>query len=205
MPQFHNSKQLSLQKSQSGFTLIELLVVTALFVVVITIVGMIFMNSYQSQSRALAFETVFDQSSYLLEYMSRAIRMAGKELSCTDLNNPATCVCLKDLGYGHNYEITHSNNGIKFINSDGGCQEFYLDTLTSRLKENKDGVETFLTSDSPVAVNAFSIAVSGEDPADQLQPKVTFFLDLKMAGAKIWSQFMIQLQTTVSQRELDIL
>ncbi len=189
------------QKNQ-GFTLIELLVATALFVVVITITGMIFMNSYQSQSRILAFETVFDQSSYLLEYMSRAIRMARKELACSDLNDPATCACLKSLGYGHNYEITHGGSGIKFVNSSGLCQEFYLDTVSHRLKDDSGA---FLTSDSPVVVNAFNVAVSGEDPADQLQPKVTFFLDLRIVGAKIWSQSTLQLQTTVSQRELDIL
>ena len=195
MSQRQKSKFSYLLESNSGFTLIELMVTAALFVVVITIIGMIFMDSYQSQSRALAFETVFDQSSYLLEYMSRALRMARKE--------SAAPTCLSQNGF--NYELTHSGQGVKFINSDGECQEFYLDTTIRRLKENKDGVETFLTSDTPVVVNAFNIMIYGGDPTDQFQPKVTFFLDLKIAGAKIWSQSSLQLQTTVSQRELDIL
>lgn len=190
------------QKNQ-GFTLVELLVASALFVVVITVVGMIFTNSYQSQSKTLAFETVFDQASYLIEYMSRALRMAGKESSCTDINNPATCACLTVSGYGYGYEITHASQGIKFINSDGSCQEFYLDAASHRLKENKNG-EAFLTSGSPVVVNAFNVSLVGDDPADALQPKVTFFLDLRIAGTKIESQSFLKLQTTVSQRKLDI-
>ena len=175
-----------------GLTIIELLVAIALFSVIIAIVGDIFLVSFQSQRRSLAFETIFDQTSFLLEYMSRSLRMAKRE--------PSVPECFS--GSNLNYEITRSGKGIKFINSDNICQEFFLEDSTSRLKEKKGVQEQYLTSaDSQVI--AFSINVLGQDQGDELQPRVTFSLTLKTKAAKPESEPFLTVQTTLSQRRLD--
>jgi prepilin-type N-terminal cleavage/methylation domain-containing protein len=182
------------RNNSQGLTIIELLVAVTLFSVIVAVVGNIFLVNFQSQRRSLAFETIFDQTSFLLEYMSRSLRMAKREPSALE------CFSAENL----NYEITKSGKGIKFVNSDNVCQEFFLDvsTNTNRLKEKKATQEQFLTSANS-EVTAFGISLSGQGQADDLQPRVTFSLTLKRKGAKPESEPSLTVQTTVSQRRFD--
>ncbi|MDP3093711.1 MAG: prepilin-type N-terminal cleavage/methylation domain-containing protein [bacterium] len=177
-------------KSDAGLTIVELLVAVTLFSVVVAIVGNIFLVNFQSQRRSLAFQTIFDQTSFLMEYMSRSLRMAKRETT--------GCLSAPNL----NYETTRSGKGIKFVNSDNVCQEFFLDVSTSRLKEKKDTQEQFLTSENSQAV-AFGVGLSGQDQADDLQPRVTFSLTLKRKSAKPEMEPFLTVQTSLSQRRLD--
>ncbi len=162
-----------------------------IFSIVLGVIGNIFMTSFQSQRRSLALGTIFDQTSFLMEYTSRSLRMARKDL---------TGACITT---GTNYQKTRSDRGIKFINSQSACQEFYWEISTNRLKENKGGVEQYLTSSNSQVV-AFNIALTGESQTDDKQPRVTFFLNLRNRGSRAESQPSLQIQTTLSQRKLDI-
>lgn len=179
---------------KDGFTLIGLLVSVAIFSIVLGVIGNIFMTSLQSQRRSLAFGTIFDQASFLMEYMSRSLRMARKDL---------TGACI--IPAGANYQLTRSGRGIKFINSQNVCQEFYLEIIgdSRRLKENKDGTEQYLTASNSEVV-AFNISLAGESQTDDRQPRVTFFLNLRNRGSKSESRPSLLIQTTVSQRKLDV-
>ena len=179
-------------KKGNGFTLIELLVSVTIFAIVLGVIGSIFMTGFQSQRRSLAFGTIFDQASFLMEYQSRSLRMARKELAA-----PA---CLSQNGL--NYELTRSGRGVKFINSQNVCQEFYWDVSTNRLKENKGGAEQYLTASNSEVV-AFNINLAGESQTDDRQPRVTFFLNLRNRGSRAESQPSLLIQTSVSQRKLD--
>lgn len=163
----------------------------AVFTFITAAASGIFVSALKTQRSSLAYREIIDQTSYLEDYMSRAIRMARKERSA-----PA---CLS--GNNLNYEETRSGNGLKFVNYLGYCQEFFLDTATNRLKETKSGpvgTEEFLTSDS-LNVSIFNIQLTGQSQNDDIQPRVTLFLDIK--GKE---QSKIQIQTTISQRNLDI-
>lgn len=173
-----------------GLTIVELLVAVTLFSVIVAIVSNIFLSSFQAQRRSLAFETIFDQTSFLMEYMSRSLRMAKRETT--------GCLSAPDL----NYEITRSGKGIKFVNSDNVCQEFFLDVSTSRLKEKKATQEQFLTSTDSQVI-AFGINLLGQGQGDDLQSRVTFSLTLKRKGVKPESEPSLTVQTTLSQRRLD--
>lgn len=191
-------------ENKNGFTLVELLIGVLLFSVIITIVIRIFLGSIQGQRRSLAFETISEQSSFLMEYMSRSLRMAKKELDCAvPSGNPNTCSCLKELGYGYNYELTRGGKGVKFINSQNECQEFFLDDNSDRLKEAKGQQEQFLTGNDTQVV-AFGIRLTGEGQDDLLQPRLTFSLSLQNKSQKQESQQILRLQTTVSQRKVDV-
>lgn len=186
-----------------GFTIVEMLIGVMIFVIIVTIVVRIFLSSFQGQRRFSAFQTVFEQSSYLMEYMSRSLRMAKKELSCSNKNNPSTCSCLKSSGYGYNYELTRQGNGVKFIDSQNQCREFFLDQSLGRLKEVAGSQEQFLTG-SNTQVAAFNIRLFGESQNDLLQPRLTFSLSLQTRSQKQESQQTLRLQATVSQRRIDV-
>jgi len=188
-----------------GYTLIEILVAIGIFTTVIAAPTGFFVSSLKGQQRALNSQVLVDNVSYSLEYISRAIRMAKKELNCTSKTDPSTCACLKNNGYSFNYETTQAGKGIRFINYQDICQEFFWDTNDNRLKI-KQGGETFaLTSDGLEVVN-FQIGPTDSWSQDNnKQARVTLFLEIQAKGPEAFgSQPKIQIQTTVSQRNLDV-
>jgi len=183
-------KYSNVKMTRKGYALIELLVAATIFAIIIVAISSLFISGIRTQGRVLATQEVLDQASYVMEYVSRALRMAKKDESGT---------CISTVG--NNYELT--TNGIQFIDKDDVCTEFFLDSIDKQLKKRIGGTTSDLTS-SNLQVNAFRISLSGEAPADGLQPKVT--ISLEMLGRKIigMAKPKIQIQTSVSQRNLDM-
>lgn len=177
----------------AGLTLVELMVGIAVFAFIVAIVSGLFVTAVRLQRRALAQQELVDQVGYLMEYMSRALRTARKELS-----SPPFCLSQRGL----NYEIT-PRGGIRFINAEGGCQEFFLDAATKQLKELQEGVENVITSPS-LAILTFRPVLAGNSQDDDLQPRVTFLFEVQRIGKKPEEQARMRIQTTISQRNLDI-
>lgn len=175
---------LNFLKESTGFTLIEMLTSMFIFSLIIAITANIFISGLREQKRSLQSGQLLNQISYTLEYMSRALRMAKKD--------DGTCI-----GDKLNYKI--EGNGIKFRNYKNECQKFYLDN--GQLKEDKNGSVSELTS-GDFNITTFRIADLGwlQPPADNIQPRVTIFLEIKPAGQE---SPKLQPQTTISQRNLD--
>ncbi|TSC54175.1 MAG: hypothetical protein LiPW30_745 [Parcubacteria group bacterium LiPW_30] len=205
-------------KKAKGFTLIELIIVIAVLLFVVgTAIG-IFISIVQHQRIILAEQELLNQVSYVLEHMSKALRMAGKDSPVSPVK------CLKDdlpgtNEYpGNNYLLTHPfysfYTGIKFINqSDNNiCQEFYLDNGV--LKEKKSGLPAegiALTSDK-FYINSIKFGINGKNgsivdsPVDGgnnfIQPRITIYLDIQIKEDD--SQSSKKIQTTISQRDLNV-
>lgn len=163
-----------------GFTLIEMVVAVTVFSLVVGVASGIFVSSLKAQRQSLATQEVLDQISYVAEYMSRAIRMARKDMT-------GDCTGIPKLNYAF------SGQCLKFRNYKNECQAFCLEG--ERLK-NEAGV--YLTSSS-LKVENFNVSLTGETQDDNLQPKVSIFLDIK--GKE---KSKIRIQTTISQRNLDV-
>ncbi len=115
-------------KSLTGFTLIEIIVTISIFSIVVGIILGTFISGVRQQRIFFAGQTILDQTSYALEYIGRALRMARKELSAP--------TCLSQNGL--NYEVKYGGSGLRFINflEGGDCQEIYLQN--GHLKYQKD-------------------------------------------------------------------
>ncbi|MBI2124051.1 MAG: prepilin-type N-terminal cleavage/methylation domain-containing protein [Candidatus Wildermuthbacteria bacterium] len=183
----------------SGFTIPELLV--SLFVFSLAILGAVslLISAIGVQKRAGAQQELMDQASYLAEYMSRALRQARKDLGPT---------CLSQSG--RNYEVSSdgvawiidgSGNRMRFMNRNGQCQEFFLDG--QRLKERIAPQESYVTSDN-LQVTGLGFYISGAGQGDNLQPKATFAIELKGKALQGGFQPVTRMQTTVSQRKIDV-
>jgi len=183
-----------INKFKKAFTLIEVMVSVAIFSLLIAGPTGFFISSLKAQKKALSSQELIDTASYFLEYTSRAIRMAQKDSSST---------CLTSLGK-RNYELTEEpEQGIKFLNYKGECQKIYLEVSTGRIIEERGGSHDYLTSGNLEVVD-FKISLSGETQLDDLQPKVTILLKIKGKSlAEEMNPEMI-IQTTLSQRNLDI-
>ena len=198
--------------NQRGITLVELLVALSIFLIILGGVTQVFITNLKSQRIILAEQLLLDQANYTVEYMSRALRMAKKELNCTNPADWKTCnptlnppYCL--MSFGNNYEITQEGEGIKFINPMRGyaCQEFYLDG--GMLYEEIIKSPPFDTPIAPmplfsegIQVNSLWFEVSGNSQDDNLQPKVTINMELEIPA----ENFKINIQNTISQRDLDV-
>lgn len=183
------------QNHSAGFTLVELLVVIATFVVITITAVDLFVLMISHQRRILAEQELLNQTSYVTEYMSRALRMATK---ATDT------ACISTIG--KNYEITTTGMGIKFINASNIdslgkpiCQEFRLEG--GRIQEIKNsGVAVPLTSGT-IEIQKFNIKLYGDTAGDKEQPRVAIAIDVKRQTKDF--QLDKQMQVTVSQRNLD--
>ncbi|MBU3935022.1 prepilin-type N-terminal cleavage/methylation domain-containing protein, partial [Patescibacteria group bacterium] len=178
--------------NKEGFTLIEIMVSVSIFAILVTTFTGFFIGAIQGQQKALASQELINNVSYTLEYMSRAVRMAKKELS-----DPPDCLSSRGL----NYEKTKDGKGLKFINYDGICQEFFWDVADNRLKESKSGGIAIPLTPINTEVVSFKLGPSDSWGQDQgTQPKVTIFLEIKGRGLRMELQPLISIQTTISQR-----
>jgi len=171
-----------IKKKNKGFTLIEMVVAVAIFTLLVGTTSSIFLSSIKTQKQGLATQEILDQTSYLVEYMSRSLRMAKKDLA-------GTCTGTAKLNY------VFEDQCLNFLNYKGACQQFCLES--TRLKDENGN---YLTSTN-LQISNFAVILSGatQPPSDYLQPRVT--ISLNIVGQE---QMSIKIQTTVSQRNLDI-
>jgi len=203
----HGQKRIHVKKrvqgeSLTGFTLPELLV--SLFIFSLVILGSVslLISAIGAQRRAGAQQELMDQASYLAEYMSRALRQAKKD---------STGSCLTTAGAGFNYELNTIpvGNRIRFLNSNNMCQQFFLSG--SQIFEQSSSDATSANFGSQVAITSNNLQVTGlgfvlagEGQNDDLQPKATFVIELKGKVLQAGFQPVTRIQTTVSQRTIDV-
>lgn len=185
---------------KKGFTLIEIVVAVAIFSVLAVIFSNFLFGSIRSQQKALASQELIDNTSYSLEYISRALRMAKKD---HDGN------CLTTAGAKYNYETNASRDRIRFLNHQDECQEFYLDS--GQIKERKSTDSTAANFGSALSLTPSDATVTLFElgPGDswgqsqETQPRVTFSLQIEKTESSGALLFSIGVQTTVSQRNLN--
>lgn len=195
-------------KKSVGYTLIEVLTTITIFLLISGSVTGLFLSSVLAQRKALATQKLFDNVSYTLEYMSRALRMAKKDMS-------GNCLGSSFLKWNYSTSTVTGETGVRFLKYSEGilkCYEFYINNNDGRIYERKsnDNTANFVStlpltpSDFIVSTSTSKFLVSGSNQTDNLQPRVTIFLVIETKGQKPESKAKIQIQTTISQRDLDV-
>jgi len=174
-----------------GFTLIELLVGILVFSLLLGAMIGILISAISLQKRALVQQDALNQLSFAIEYMSRALRMARKDAG-------QGCLSSDDL----NYENPAGISTIQFINSlqANDCQKFFLSAGALMYATDVNGLNQELPLTSPnFEIDELRFLPAGESGSENpnFQPRVTIFL-------KASSPLSIELQTTISQRNLDV-
>lgn len=172
----------------NGFTLVEMIVAVSIFLLIVMVLMQMFEMSLKIQRKFLAKNEAASEISYLMEHLSRAVRMAQKDIS-------GSCI-----GASNNYYSSKSgtNGEIKFKTSNADCLKIYLQE--GSLWETINNASSAYRLTSPkLQVKNFNIAQAGWNNADFIQPRVVISLDLLDANG---SPFF--LQTTISQRNLDV-
>jgi len=183
---YQNSKIFKFLNKDKAFTLVEMLVAILIFSIIIGAATGVFISAIRMQRYNLTYQQMLDQTSYAMEYMSRAIRMAQKDTG-------AECIATA----GKNYElIGDSSLEFKTYKSPTECWRFFLDN--KHLKINKGGTVYYLITSSKFEVTSLKFNVLGDEA--EKQPRVTIFMEIQ--GKDYGSQPKIRIQTTISQRNL---
>jgi len=164
-----------------------MLVVALLFCLIIVAVLSVFASVIKAQRYNLASQQLIAQVSYVTEYMSRWIRMAKKDMD-------GSCITATTNYY------RPSESRLEFENYNGQCQEFYLSN--GQLYQAINQTEILPLTSTKFNVKNLKFSVSGETQTDTIQPRVTIFLEMEGIGGS--PQPKIKIQTTVSQRDIDV-
>lgn len=178
------------KKHKNGFTLVELVVSAGVFSILMTSIVGVFIGAMRTHQNVLLTKKILSETSYAMEFISRAIRMAPRDGS-------GTCVFA-----GTTYQLFDAGTRIRFINAlqSNECQEFYRDPVSRVIKIRRvaGGQITDLTSPGTEIIT-LKFEISGNSSGDELQPIVTAYLEAKEGNI-----VPIKLQTSISQRNLDL-
>lgn len=193
--------------SQRGLTLVELVVVLAIFMLIIGAAVTMFVSVISHQQRILQEQDLANQASYALDYISRSVRTAIKDV---------TGNCLIDNGVehpGYHYLLTHYNatsgyyEGLKFLANDNVCEEFFIDT-DKVFKEIKNGgtPQPFLSDKFNLLYARFVVNgdkdLQGASQGDSSQPRLTLALNIQTQAHGAPKETVVQ--TTISQINLNV-
>jgi len=173
--------------NKKAFTLIELLVVALALSIVVGATTGIFVSAIKVQKYNLEHQEIFNQVGYLANHMTRAIRTA--------VEGDGVCVAK-----GKTYEVSENHGQIKFIDSQGNCQEFLV-TDQGLLFSRTNGQETLISS-SNFDISHLEFNVIESLGGDKKQPRVTFIIEMSRFGSGGDPNIIIQ--TTVSKRNIDL-
>jgi hypothetical protein len=152
-------------------------------------------------------QELINQTGYAMEYMHKAIRMADRDVdgACTGLAQ-------------QNYDVSVASRirflGYDYSASDYRCMEFSIGTGgdIGKIMVKKSGDKTFgglasvtameLTS-GKITISTLDFEVVG-DTVNAGQPKITIFIDAVSASKRVNPIPRVTLQTTASQRNLNI-
>jgi len=163
-------------KNKKGITLIELIVSIALFSLAVIVVLTILSTGINAQRKVIALQNVQENARALLEFIAKEVRMGIVSSAGTDYIN-----------------ITRSDGDVvRYTFSNG-------DIIRNNITDNLSGA----MNSTNINITG-SFYVTGLGTADNLQPKITIVLSVQSQGSKVEEQARIDLQTTLSQRNLDL-
>lgn len=162
---------------KKGFTLVETLVSILLFATIAVIVGSVFVSALDLQRRANNLQQTEENASYVLEFMTKEIRVAQSIIS-TDGCMTAPLSELKIINqYGET--VTYSWDGTNIL---------------------RRVAFTLPINSATVKFTRLSFCIAGATVGDQKQPRVTISASIQSVNTK--QQITVDTQTTISLRQL---
>jgi len=152
-----------------GFTLIEMLVTLSIFSVVVLLTMNTFLSSFASQKRLIEMQSVQREGSYIMETLSREIRMATE---MTDYDNNDSSITFKNYS-GEDVIYCRADEDASCSDADNGDYFAYgPDAGNMEIMNSSDivvdslrfYVPTISPNNQPIIVVAMTIS-SAKDPS----------------------------------------
>jgi len=162
---------------QQGFTIIEVLVSAFVFSIIVIVVGGLFVQILSAERRAFASQKIQENGLFIMELMSREIRVSQIE------NQDSDC----------------ATQTLTIIHPVNGTVVYSLDLSSGILKRTADGVVTDLSS-SAIAFSRLNFCIMGSGPTDGQQARVAILASIQNKTGK--EILTANLETTVSSRDV---
>lgn len=182
------------QGMRKGFTILEMVIAFAIFSVVLLSVVSVFISSMRANRQASEAQSMMDNIRFALEFMEREMR-TGIEFA-------------DENGDGGVLKFTNDRMRTVCYRSSGGVIErFEFATHAPAAPCPVSGFRS-LTTFSLVRVSGLVFRLTGQNPIDTEQPRITTTLkgaagvDPLLLGRD--TRLTFQVESTVSQRTLDI-
>jgi prepilin-type N-terminal cleavage/methylation domain-containing protein len=184
-------------KFQKGFTLIELLVAMSLFVIFIAIASGGFIRALRTQRAIVALMAVNDNTSLVLEQMSREMRTGYN--FCTNAGDPV------DKRGNRNFPecASLSNDELAFITIKNQAVSYKWED--GAIKRKEFGVSEYkaITGEN-ILVRNFKIKLMGNKGGDGYFPRITISVSVSPKSEISYLQnIFTNIQATISSRSLD--
>lgn len=167
-------RQLKKIKLGRGFTLIELIVALAIFVIIIGVTIGIFSSILKAQRKAYNVQITQDIARYLMEMMTKEIRMAKVNSVAPQV---LTIERLDSLGNPVTYTFFNDNNPVE--------------TLRRQIVTGGQAEQRDINDASKVAIRGYFYGDTN---------RVTIVIEAKSKGSQPTEQAVIRLQSSVNSR-----
>ncbi|MBU2564294.1 prepilin-type N-terminal cleavage/methylation domain-containing protein [Patescibacteria group bacterium] len=161
---------------KKAFTLIEILVALSIFMVVIIVVLTTFLSGINGQRKVIALQDVQDNARFLMNFMVKEIRMS-------EINS-------------------FNSSSLNITRPDGESVSYLFNNANGKIERTDSTTSGPISSDNVFILGGFY--GSGVGKLDGLQAKITIVMDVQKNSAKEQGRASIKIQTTVSQRNLDL-
>ena len=196
----YKKRSTSVVRDERGFSLIEIMVAVSLFAVVMTISVGSLLSLIEANRKAQALNSVINNLNFALENMSRNIRVGNTYHCSTSTSVPANLDTTQDCSNGGVLFAFEGNSGDTASPADQIVYRF----INSRIEKSIDGGTTFVAiTASEVTIDEMKFYTVGTTRGDTSQPRVVMTIQ-GTAGISSRAQTSFNLQTTVSQRVLDL-
>ena len=172
-------------KNNKGFTLFEMIVAVGVFGIISLIAVSTLLALIASQRKTSTFQNTQDNIRFALEAIAKEIRTGNNFWNC------GSVPC----------------GEFRFTNAKGESVQYYLDSGVIRkcsLYPACPAGSVGPMTAPEINVTDFDFYISGQDPLDDFQPRVTIVIRAVAGEEFVREQSEIQVQTTISQRRLDL-
>jgi len=166
-----------------GFTLIEMIVSVSIFTVVMFVAVGALLAITDANRKANAIRTTMDNLNFAVGSMARDIR-TGTEYGCSGVGN-----------------CSSGGSLLEFLDQTGATVRYWYDESTHSIKVSKNGGISQSITSSEIRIEDLTFYVTGVGD-DGFQPRVVITIKGK-TGLKLKTQVELNVQTTVSQREIE--
>lgn len=159
---------------KNAFTLIELIVGMTIFIIVISVVLSLFMTGLRGQRNIIAQQNVQDNARYLLGFIAKELRMGEID--------------------------SVSNSTLEITRPDGESVTYVFNSADKTIERTDSSTSGPINSDNVLITGSFYGLGIGDD---NQQPRITIIMKVETIGEKEEEKVEINIQTTLSQRNLE--
>jgi prepilin-type N-terminal cleavage/methylation domain-containing protein len=173
----------------AGFTLLEMIVSLGVFSAAILIILGAILSINDAQKKMINIQAVEDNLRFALDTMSREIR-TGSVYNCEGGGSASDCPAGSPI--------------FAFDSISGGRIIYRWNSVNKSIEESEDNGSTYYPiTGNDLKIEKLTFYVFGTGTIDFKQPRVTMIIKAFAGEERIKTRSEFNIQTTVTQRELD--